>query len=148
LRSVEQKRKPQVGIDFVLFDVETVLFCPDFPIDASGIIAGNVLPVLSKLNGVTEVPGLVQPAQKAIHNMLCPKVKPGNPFESLWMKIVREHEVNYRRSMWFLKGHATRVRFLSKLTSSLPNVPIFSIMSILRENYSIKIALEPISKRH
>jgi hypothetical protein len=74
-----------------LFDIEAVLFCPDFPIDTSGIIAGNILPVLPKFDGIAEVPGLVQTTQKTIHDVLCTKVEPRNPFERFWMKIVRKH---------------------------------------------------------
>ena len=102
LRSVEQKSEPQIGIHLILFDIEAILFCPDFPIDASGIVAGNVLSMLPKFDGIAEVSGLVHSAQKTVHDVLCPKVESRNPFERFWMKIVRKH----LESMRILHGTA------------------------------------------
>jgi hypothetical protein len=45
--------------------------------------------MLPEFNGITKVPGLVHTAQKTVHDVLCPKVKPLNAFKGFWMKIVR-----------------------------------------------------------
>ena len=44
--SVEEQAKPQVGVSFKLLDVEAVAAPPGSPIEAAGVVAGDVFAVL------------------------------------------------------------------------------------------------------
>ena len=104
------------------------MLCPDLPINASGIITGNILPVLPELDGIAEVPGLVHTAQKTVHDVLCPEIKPGNPLERLWMKIMGIHKVQHiadkpqRASFYTAPRH--QLDFLWSTKTAVPSPPL------------------------
>ena len=49
-RDIDQQAAPQVGVFFVLLDVEPILLGPHFPIDVAQVVARHVLAVLQELD--------------------------------------------------------------------------------------------------
>src|SRR4029078_392671 len=76
----------EVGVLFVLLDVQTVLLGPDLPIDAAQVVAWRVFAVLEELDGLAEVGAAVHAAEEAFDDVPSANLQPANPLDYLRMQ--------------------------------------------------------------
>ena len=87
-RRVDQQSAPQVGVFFVLLDVESVLATPDFPVDVAQVVARDVLPVLNELDGLAEVGTAVHAREESFDHVSSPELHRGDAPDCFRMQIV------------------------------------------------------------
>jgi hypothetical protein len=73
LASVEQEITNQIGLLLVLLQVVLVGLAKDFPIDIPEIVAGDIFPVLGKLNGKAMIRTAMCPGHKSFDDDACPE---------------------------------------------------------------------------
>jgi len=69
LTAVEQQIAGEIGLGFILFQIVTIRFGVDFPVDITQVIAGRVLPMLGELGGKTVKRAFMCPGNVAFHNL-------------------------------------------------------------------------------
>lgn len=69
LRSIDEEGAPEIGILFVLLDVETVLASVNLPVDVPEVVTRRVLPVLYELDRLTEVRTAMHTRKEALHDV-------------------------------------------------------------------------------
>ena len=84
--NIDQQRRAEVRVFFVLLDVIAILLGPDLPIDVPQIVAGGVLAVLAKLDRLAEKGTAVDARQKSLDHVARAHLEPANPGDRLRMQ--------------------------------------------------------------
>ena len=66
---VNQKCASEIRVFFELFDVQSVLACPDLPIHMAKVIAGGVLSMLPEFHRLSEIRTAMHSGQESFDNM-------------------------------------------------------------------------------
>ena len=85
-RRIDQQAAAEVGVLFVLLDVQPVLLGPDFPIDAAQVVARRVLAVLQELDGLAEVRTAMHAAEQPFDDVTSANLQAADPLDHLRMQ--------------------------------------------------------------
>ena len=88
LGTIDEQGTSQVGVFFVLLDIESVLSAPDLPIDVPEIIPWYVLTVLNELDRLPKVWTAMHPREKALNDVAGPEFHRRYASDCFRMQIV------------------------------------------------------------
>ena len=86
--TIDQQCAPQIGVFFVLLDIESVLTAPNLPVDVPKIVSWHVLTVLNELDGLPKVWTAMHPREKALNDVAGPEFHRRYASDCFRMQIV------------------------------------------------------------
>ena len=78
----------EVGLLLVLLDIEAVGAPEDLPVDVANVIAGDIFPVLGKLNTEAVIRAAMESRDESLDDKPGLELQPGDPVENLGVKVL------------------------------------------------------------